>query len=303
MNYSLNTLYKVVGISKQAVAQQIKKQEIFEEQLFELIIQADAIREQHPGCGVEKMYYTLKPSFMGRDAFIECFMSLGYRIKQSKNYRKTTYASKLYYPNLIKGMEVNSPNVIWQTDITYFEVNNEFYYGVFIVDVYTKEIVGYNVSDNMRASANVKAIQSAIKNYGEVAIHHSDRGSQYTSKVYTEILKKQGTALSMGLIAQDNAYAERINKTIKEEYLSYWKIGSFSALKKSVKKAVYNFNNKRLHNGLRPLKITPSAFRQKVVNLPEQDRPKVTIYTEGYDNIGEASSHPNIKQDLPQARN
>lgn len=303
MNYSLNALYKVVGISKQGVSKQQKKQVIFEEQLLELSIQADAIRKEHPGCGVEKMYYTLKPSFIGRDAFIECFMRLGYRVKHNKNYRRTTFASKLYYPNLIKGMKVTGPNEVWQTDITYFEVGNKFYYGVFIIDVYTKEIVGYSVSDHMRASANIKALRSAIKNYGKVRIHHSDRGSQYVSKEYTQILKDQGTLISMGLIAQDNAYAERINGTIKEEYIKYWEIDNLNKLKKAIAKAVKNYNEKRLHNSLKPLRITPKGFREKVVNLPEQDRPTVTIYTEGFNQTGEASSHPNLKQDLPPDRN
>ena len=303
MTYSLNALYKVVEISKQAVAKQIRKQEIFEEQFFELLIQIDSIREEHPGCGVEKMYYTLKPSFIGRDAFIDYLMALGYRVKYNKNYRRTTIASKLYYPNLIKGMIVNRPNQIWQSDITYFEIADRFYYGVFIIDIYTKEIVGYNVSDNMRATANLKALKSAINKYGKVEIHHSDRGSQYVSKKYTALLKEHETQISMGLTAQDNAYAERINRTIKEEYLNHWKVKNYIELKRAVKKAVNHYNNKRLHNSLLPYRITPSEFRKKVINLQEQDRPKVMIYTEGNNKIEVASSHLNLKQDLTQDQN
>ncbi|PIE77331.1 MAG: integrase, partial [Candidatus Delongbacteria bacterium] len=163
---------------------------------------------------------------------------LGFRVKHKKNYRRTTYSSKSNYPNLIKGLEVASPNVIWQSDITYIEVNNTFYYAVFIIDVYTKEIVGYKVSDHMRATANVEALKSAIKKFGVPQIHHSDRGSQYVYKPYIELLKSHETKISMSLIAQENAYAERINKTIKEEYLAGWAIDSFEHLKKCVKKAV-----------------------------------------------------------------
>ena len=163
------------------------------------------------------MYNMLKPNFIGRDAFIETLMSLGYRVKRNKNYKRTTIASKLYYPNLIKGIELVSPNHLWQSDITYFEVGTRFYYGVFIIDVYTKEIVGYSVSDNMRATANVKALKSAICEYGKVKIHHSDRGSQYIAKKYTAILNDIESQISMGLTAQDNAYAERINQTISYE--------------------------------------------------------------------------------------
>jgi hypothetical protein len=262
------------------VAQQIKDQVHFEINFFEIIVQVDIIREEHPGCGIEKMYNMLKPNFIGRDAFIETLMSLGYRVKRNKNYKRTTIASKLYYPNLIKGIELVSPNHLWQSDITYFEVGTRFYYGVFIIDVYTKEIVGYSVSDNMRATANVKALKSAICEYGKVKIHHSDRGSQYIAKKYTAILNDIESQISMGLTAQDNAYAERINQTIKNEYLVYRDIKDFQSLKRYIKKAVDNYNNKRFHNSLKPYRITPSDFRKLVINLPEQDRPKVKIYTE-----------------------
>ena len=104
-------------------------------------------------------------------------MQLGYRLKRENKYRRTTIAGKIYYPNKIKGLEINAPSLVWQSDITY-----------------------YKVGDN-------KAPE----------IHHSDRGSQYTYKLYTNLLKSHTTTKSMALSAQNNAYAERINRTIKEE--------------------------------------------------------------------------------------
>ncbi len=178
----MNSLYKTIGISKQAVHQYAKKQLFLEKQVEVLVQESEALRVEHPGCGVEKMYYTLHPKNMGRDKFIELFMNLGFRLKKHRNYRRTTFSSKHYYPNIIKGLEINKPNVIWQSDITYIEVNGQFYYAVFIIDIYTKEIVGYNISDHMRATANVNALKQAIKNSGVPKIHHSDRGSQYIYK-------------------------------------------------------------------------------------------------------------------------
>ena len=92
----MNRLYQTVGISKQAVDQYNRRQACFDDKIRQLIIEADELRSEHPGCGVEKMYYTLKPNFIGRDRFIELFMDLGYRLKRFKNYRRTTIASKLY---------------------------------------------------------------------------------------------------------------------------------------------------------------------------------------------------------------
>ncbi|MCA4794338.1 IS3 family transposase [Myroides odoratimimus] len=188
---------------------------------------------------------------------------------------KTTTASKIYYPNLIKGLEVNAPSIIWQSDITYVRVGNLFYYIVFIIDVYTKKIVGYQVSDNMRAQANIKALKMAIMNNNPPQIHHSDRGGQYTSKGYINLLNKSGSKISMALSAQDNAYAERINRTIKNDYLEPWDPKNFNSLKQCVKKAVEHYNNKRPHNSIG--KMTPVEFANNWFGKSTFSKPIITI--------------------------
>jgi len=274
----MNKLYKAIGVKKQAVHQYSIRQVVFDKQISELVKQAEKLRKEHPGCGVEKMYDILKPSFIGRDRFIEVFMQLGFRIKRKKNYMRTTFASKHYYPNLIKGLRINSPSAVWQSDITYIRVGERFYYATFIIDVYTRKIVGYNVSNHMRASANILALKMALKNNKAPKIHHSDRGSQYTSKEYIALLKENGSSISMGMIAQENAYAERINRTIKEEYLSYWSPASINDLKRMVKRAVYNYNNKRTHKGLR--KQSPINFENKWSQLKENKKEVLTIFND-----------------------
>jgi putative transposase len=272
----MNQLYLNIGISKQAVWQYKVRQEEFDQQVIGLMAEVEDVRRDHPGCGLEKMYYTLTPSFMGRDRFIETFTELGFRLKKKMNYKRTTYSSPSNFPNLIKGMVVNAACIIWQTDITYFAVGDKFYYGVFIIDVYTKIIVGYQVSDNMRATANIKAIQMAFKDYKPPKIHHSDRGSQYTCKEYLSILRQHSCKISMAQSAQDNAYAERINNTIKNEYLIYWKQKSFEQLKLQVDKAVFNYNNKRLHNNLD--KQITKVFNQKIMENKLSKNKKMTIF-------------------------
>lgn len=271
----MNQLYKAIGISKQAVHKYAQRQTVYDQKIANLIIKADELRVKHPGCGVKKMYDSLKPDFIGRDKFIDEFMSLGYRLKRKKNYHRTTLSSLIYKPNLIKGMVVNAPSMIWQSDITYIPIEGKHYYAVFIIDVYTKEIVGYAVSDHMRASANVKALKMACNNRKGPLIHHSDRGSQYISKMYTELLEKMGTKISMGLSAQENAYAERINRTIKEEYLDYKWIRTLSHLKKEVANAVYHYNKFRPHNNLD--KLSPQQFIKKWETMKE-DKPTFTIF-------------------------
>lgn len=274
----MNAIYKVIGISKQAVHQYQNRQAVFDQKVAGLLMEVQELRKEHPGCGVEKMYHTLQPDFIGRDRFIELFMDLGFKLKHKKNYRRTTYSTHFYYPNLIKGYVVERPNVIWQTDITYIYVKAEdcFYYGVFIIDVYTKKIVGHQVSNHMRATANLKALQMAFTENGSPIIHHSDRGSQYICKEYVELLELNKIKISMALTAQDNAYAERINKTIKEEYLDYWKPNNFKELKKYVTKAVLHYNHKRPHNNLN--RLTPYDFEIQYKNNLLKIKPILTIF-------------------------
>jgi len=292
LRYSLNQFYRVAGISKQGYHQIVKRHQVFEDKLMDLLVHADILRSEHPGCGVEKMYYTLKPDFIGRDRFIDIMMDAGYRVIRQKNYIKTTIPSHYKYPNLIEGSMVTDVDQVWQSDITYVKVGADYFYVVFIIDVYSKRIVGYSASDNLRTESNLKALKQAFKlrknsNLNNL-IHHSDRGCQYTSKEYTNMLKAKNISISMGLVATDNAYAERINGTIKNEFLRYWEMKNFEALKRKLKKAVTYYNSKRPHDHLK--KKAPIEFEMELVNLNIQKRPTVTIYTDGNDKIKEASS-------------
>lgn len=257
----MNAVYRQLKISKQAVHQRKRRQEQLDTKWYDLMDKVDAIRKAHPGCGVEKMYYTLKPDFIGRDRFVEACMAFGYGLKRKRNHRKTTYPGKTYFPNLIAGLQVNGPNQVWQSDITYFGIGGKHYYGVFIIDVYTKKIVGHSISDHMLALANVNALTRALKDNPPPMYHHSDRGSQYGSKHYTSILEQNNVAISMGKLPQENAFAERIHRTIKEEYIDYWDPRTFNDLKRCVNKAVRNYNNNRIHNNLN--RETPIRFEHQ----------------------------------------
>jgi putative transposase len=271
-------LYKAIGISKQAVDQYGRRQDEFSMKLLALVGEAEVLRKQHPGCGVEKMYHVLKPSFIGRDRFIEVLMDVGFRLKKARNLRRTTYAGKWHYPNLIKGLSLYSPSTVWQSDITFIPIGERFYYAVFIIDVYSKKIVGYKVSTHMRAIANVKALAMALRNHKAPEIHHSDRGSQYICTQYISILKDHNVKISMGIKCQDNAYAERINRTIKEEYLQMWKPKTYEQLKRQINKAIVHYNNKRPHNHLN--RLTPVAFEKKCLQNSQFKKPIITIFDE-----------------------
>jgi hypothetical protein len=293
----MKSVLEVAQLSRQAVHKQFKQQLGFEEKLSGLITEVDILRSEHPGCGVEKMYYTLRPDWLGRDKFIDIFMGLGYRLKIVKNYKRTTVPVHSKYQNLIQGLMVQDRNIVWQTDITYILIDGKFYYLVFIIDVYTKVILGFQASDHLRAEANIAALKMAINNSNGCLnrlIHHSDKGGQYIDKNYIALLERYAIHISMGASAQENAYAERINGTIKNEYLNYWQPKNLKELKSMLKKAVNHYNNRRVHNQL-PGKTTPVQFEKYLLNLTSQKRPTVIIYAEGNYKIKVASSHFDFK--------
>jgi len=266
----MNELYRVCNISKQAVHQYQNRQKLFSQKMQALIAEVDELKSVHPGCGVEKMYRTLQPDFIGRDKFVESFMALGYKLIRHRNYIKTTEPTCYQYPNLIEGIILNNVNQVWQSDITFIYIGGRFYYLIFIIDVYSKRIVGFKASDHMRAQANLEALQQAMKcrnNQINGLIHHSDRGSQYGANKYTNYLTNRNVLISMCASAQENAYAERVNGTIKNEYLKHWKINTLNSLRRSLTKAVKHYNENRIHDHL-PDNLSPNKFEQARIKYP-----------------------------------
>lgn len=279
----MQDLYQIAGVSRQAAHKHNNYIMMQQAKLSDLIVEVDLLRAEHPGCGVEKMYDALKPTWIGRDKFIDVFMELGYRIKKRRNYVVTTKPSKIYYPNYIEGMTVTDINMVWQSDITYYWVVDRFYYVVFIEDVYSRKIVGYRVSNHMRAEANIYALNMALKSQTRDLrglVHHSDRGSQYIDTDYRSALTSNGITISQGQKAQDNAYVERVNGIIKDEYLKYREIFTLSDLKREVKRAVNNYNSKRIHRSL-PGKQSPEQFEKQLLTLDSENRSIEKIFSKG----------------------
>lgn len=279
----MNALLRIAGVSKQAMHQYFQKEGLFQTRGSTMIAEADALREVHPGCGVEKMYYILNPAWIGRDRFIALMMELGYGIKPPHSYTRTTYAGVFHFQNLIEGMLLWDRNQLWQSDITYFRVGAGFCYLVFILDVYTKRILGYQANDHMRAEANIQALRMAYRTAGNNlagVIHHSDRGSQYGDKEYVKMLASRGIIISMGKKPQENAYVERLNGILKSEYLNHWNIASLAELRRCLNEAVAHYNNHRIHGSL-PGKTSPVDFEKNLLFLTGQKRPTAIVYADG----------------------
>lgn len=282
MDYSLNALYEVIGITRQGVWDHFRREQAELELIARTIGLVDQCRELHPGQGLEKMYWTIEPEGMGRDKFCRIFKQLGYGIRRTPNPVRTTIPAHKVFDNLIEGRMVDGPNQVWQSDITYIKVGHRHYYLTFIIDVYTRRIVGYAVSDNLRAEANLRALEMAFELYDGQdltgLVHHSDRGSQYTDSRYLKMLRSRGVVISMGRKAQDNAYAERVNGVIKNEYLAYRSMSGLRCLKKYTKQAVTDYNTRRHHGSLG--RISPVDYESRWKTLDVTERKKQVILSE-----------------------
>jgi transposase InsO family protein len=248
----------------------------------QFIEKAEALREDHPEMGCRKMALILKQAGWGRDKTEALLMTSGFRIIYPPNYTKTTNSERFSrFGNLIEGLVIKGINQVVQTDITYFWVKDRFYYLVFIIDLYSRRITGYHASCSMEAEANMKALKMMIQLRGKEnikgLIHHSDRGSQYNCKEYLSALKQHGIKVSMCMEAWQNAYTERINRTIKHEYLRHRSIDSLNTLSKELDRAIRLYNEKRPHWSL-PCQMSPLQFEEYVDKLSKRKRPKVVIY-------------------------
>ena len=276
----MKDLYSLKGISKQSHHKAIKRKRWLEETEQTILSCVESLRKDHPRMGAKKLYKLLQPDDIGRDRFIQLLMDNGYASKRVRNFTRTTYSGKYHYPNLISGKILTGVNQLWVSDITFIWVDQRWHYLTFIMDVYSRKIVGYAVDKHLHAQANIRALQMALKNAKASSlkglIHHSDRGSQYIHKEYLKMLKEHEIQVSMGNKAWENAHAERINGIIKNEYLNPMLIKDFEDLKRKTKKVVNLYNNERPHGSLIN-QLSPEKYETFVQQLAAEQKPQLII--------------------------
>ena len=214
--------------------------------------------------GGRKLHKLLREEFagfaikMGRDKLFDLLRKNGMLVKPRKRNYYTTQSHHWLrkYDNLIENLVINRPNQLWVSDITYVKYNGEVYYLYLITDAYSKKIVGYYTSTNLKAGSAIIALKVALKNnpvkQADSLIHHSDRGIQYCSEAYTQLLGKHKIHISMTKPAspQENAIAERVNGILKEEWLYDLHPKSNETPQQLISEIIKVYNQLRPHNSL-----------------------------------------------------
>lgn len=262
----METLCRMLGYSKQAYYKKLHNMEdkkMNESLIIELIKRKRKLWKKGSG---RNLFAALQTDFnehgikIGRDKFYDFLRDNGLLMKQKKLKTITTFSYHHYhkYPNIIRDITPLKPGEIIVSDITYIWISKpeNFAYLYLITDVYSRKIIGYYVSDNLKAESAVKALKMALTNINKPkeSTHHSDRGIQYCSHKYTKLLTKNGINISMTENGDplENAIAERINKTIKEEFTDEKTLSfrEFNQAKKELPKFIKFYNNERPHRSI-----------------------------------------------------
>ena len=276
----MNALYRSLNISKQAVHQQLVRMEKHKEEELQLLKLIYDIRDDHPTMGIRDMYFMLQPQHMGRDRFEEFCRMSAVKSQKPSNYRRTTNSTGVVrFDNLIQNIEFNRTDQVWQSDITYYEIKHKFYYLTFILDSFSRRIIGHQASERLSTEyTTLPALKMAIKTRKgknlKGLIFHSDGGGQYYDKEFLCLTKKANIRNSMCEYAWENGKAERINGVIKNNYLKHRSINNMNELRVELDRAVLLYNSFKPHKMLK--RMTPITFEKEYLYLHEQTKPRMT---------------------------
>ena len=226
------------------------------EKLHMLVMES---RKELPREGGHKLHKRIRPKLqqmgikVGRDMLFTFLGNEGLLVKPKKSFVKTTNSYHRFniYSNLISSNAPKGINQVWVSDITYVQTHQGFMYLALITDAYSRKIVGYDISNSLELSGCMRALKMALRQLpkGHQLIHHSDRGIQYCSNTYIELLKQNKVQISMAAKGNcyENAMAERVNGILKDEFYLDQNFKTTDIAIKNTRQAVNLYNNVRTH--------------------------------------------------------
>lgn len=271
----VKTTAELLGVSKSGYYSWLKRngknsREIRDRPIVEEI---HKIIHQFPGYGYRRVTRQLKRQghHVNHKRVLRLMREHGLTFKHRHWHPITTDSEHRnpVYPNLLRGMEIERPNQVWAADFTYIQLKNEFVYLAVELDVFTRKCLGWSLSYSLGTETALDALQMALYERRDEnlsgLIHHSDRGTQYTSFDFTKCLRDHGIQISNSRKGNpyDNAYAESFFKTLKYEEVYLNEYDTFEEAWNNIQQFIEDvYNTKRMHSGIGYL--TPQEFEQKI---------------------------------------
>lgn len=266
--YPVQSLCRLFGASKQAYYQQDPDRQLRRMSLEAVVVDfVLSMRELDPGLGGLKLWLMFVRAYgegrsIGRDAFLSILDRHGLKLRQKRRRTRTTDSRHglPVYPNLVRELIPQRANELWVSDITYITLWPDadrplFCYLSLVMDAYSKEIIGWSVGPTLSSAHPLEALRMALTRLpdgGHGLIHHSDRGCQYASAQYTDLLRAHGILISMtdGGDPKQNAQAERVNGTVKNELLRGMVFHDVEQVRAALPGRIRFYNEQRPHMSL-----------------------------------------------------
>lgn len=261
----MSAIYKSMGTTKQAFFQWKSRQEAKGGLLLNVDHIVSQVRKDHPRMGVRKIWRKMDVKQIGRDAFERQAFARGYRLKAQRNFQRTTNSYGVTrFDNHLLGKRVTGLNQVWVSDITYYRMAERFYYLTFIMDLYSRKVIGQSVSMTLCSDqTTIPALRQAIyrrKNRTNTIIH-SDGGGQYYDKVFLKLTAQHKLINSMCYSSYENPHAERLMGILKNDYIYPYGPKTFDQLIRQTRRACRNYNE-REHSSLG--KLSPNTFEKQI---------------------------------------
>jgi len=262
----MNLLYRVIGMSKQSFHQRLGRNMMYMERSHQLLPLIRQIREDHPRMSSRLMHKLIAPAHMGRDRFEAFCFENGFKVDVKRSFQRTTNSLGVTrFDNLLTDFEVTGVNQVWVSDITYYRIGEKFYYLTFILDLFSRFIVGYSTSVSLYTEhTTLPALRMALKGRKtrKWLIIHSDGGGQYYCKEWLALTRKSKLRNSMCESVYENPHAERINGTIKNDYLIPYGPEDYDQLVTMTDKAILKYNYERPHQSIG--NMSPHQFERSL---------------------------------------
>jgi putative transposase len=237
-----------------------------------------------PKIGTRKLYFILEDELkqlnVGRDMLFRILKANHMLIQPKRRYHTTTNSHHRFrkHKNLIENVVPEEPEQIWVSDITYVGNRQNPMYLALVTDAYSKQIMGYDLSNSLDVSGSLRALKMAVKKRkykNNIVTHHSDRGLQYCSNEYQDLLKqsKMNCSMTESYDPYANAVAERVNGILKGEFIGYKNKYSLATMDKLIKNSIDIYNERRPHF---------SCFYKTPRQMHQQNEIKIKSYKNIY---------------------